>query len=99
MLRSKTYLILLGLFLWVWMANAVTQTNFLLYLKYVVHHEDQIDGLLVGLAAHACRIDTAQATLLTCSFIGLPFWYWLIQKYGKRKVYIVGLIVRCDVCV
>ena len=45
--KSRTYLILLGSFLWVWMSNAVNQTNYLLYLKYVVHRENLVDLLLV----------------------------------------------------
>ena len=45
--RSRTYLILLGLFLWVWTSGAVTQSNYVLYLKYVVHREHEVDGLLV----------------------------------------------------
>ncbi len=53
-LQSRTYLILLGLFLWVWMSNSVNQANYLLYLRYVVHHDDQISWLLVC-APCACR--------------------------------------------
>lgn len=46
-MRSKTYLILLGLFLWVWMSNAVIQTNSLLFTKYVVRHQAAFSYLLV----------------------------------------------------
>ena len=39
-----------------------------------------------------------QATLLISTFLTLPFWFVLMQRFGKRNTYLFGLLASCLSC-
>ena len=45
--KNKTYMILLGMFLWVWLSAGISQTNNLLFTKYVLDRQSQFEVILV----------------------------------------------------
>ena len=45
--RNKTYMILLGMFLWVWLSAGISQTNSYLYTKYVLSRDGSFEKFLV----------------------------------------------------
>ena len=53
-IKTKTYMLLLACFLWVWMSVAVLQANMLLYMKYVVARADQFNYILVRDNRESC---------------------------------------------
>ncbi len=77
--KNRTYLNLIFMFIFVWMIMAVSQTNFLLFVMYTLGRGDHFVRLLV--------------VLLCCTLLGLPLVAVAIRKIGKRNTYICGLVV------
>lgn len=76
---NQHYRVLLCMFVFTWMIAAVSQTNFLLYLKYALKMEKHFVTFLV--------------TLLLFTLAGLPITLWSMNRFGKRNTYVIGLLV------
>eukprot|EP00041_Stephanoeca_diplocostata_P013798 m.244319 g.244319 ORF g.244319 m.244319 type:complete len:577 (+) comp19470_c0_seq9:280-2010(+) len=84
--RTKSYQMLTMMFLWVWMAVAMVQANFLVYCSVALEIDfDHSSDLLL--------------TLLGTTVASTPFWFMVMVKLGKKKTYIVSLCMLMVVCV
>ncbi|XP_064382640.1 sodium-dependent lysophosphatidylcholine symporter 1-B-like [Halichondria panicea] len=75
----KPYVILLLLELFSWLAVQFVQGNMALYVKYSVGLEDQYPYVI--------------AVLLVSAIAWMPFWQWVILKFGKKTAFSVGMWV------
>lgn len=83
--RNKPFLIVMGIFLFTWMALEIIQSTLLFFLKYRMNLESQSD--------------LVTATIFITALIMLPFWSWVSSRWDKRTAYITGMIYFCAVMV
>jgi GPH family glycoside/pentoside/hexuronide:cation symporter len=83
--RNKPFLIVMGIFLFTWMALEIIQATLLFFLKYRMNLESQSD--------------IVTATIFVTALIMLPFWSWVSGRWDKRTAYISGMIYFCIVMV
>jgi glycoside/pentoside/hexuronide:cation symporter, GPH family len=76
--RNKPFLIVMGIFLFTWMALEIVQATLLFFLKYRMNLESQSD--------------LVTATIFVTALIMLPFWSWVSSRWDKRTAYITGMI-------
>lgn len=76
-LRNRPFLYVVAIYLMSWLCIQFVQANMLLYVRYWVGGEDQFIQLAFALQISA--------------FIFLIVWSRLSQKWGKQKVYFVGM--------
>jgi len=76
--RNKPFLIVMGIFLFTWMALEIIQSTLLFFLKYRMGIESQSD--------------LVTATIFITALIFLPFWSWVSGRWDKRTAYIAGMI-------
>jgi GPH family glycoside/pentoside/hexuronide:cation symporter len=81
--RNKPFLIVMGIFLFTWMALEIIQSTLLFFLKYRMNLESQSD--------------LVTATIFITALIMLPFWSWVSSRWDKRTAYIIGMIYFCAV--
>jgi len=77
--QTKSYVILILMFLWVWMAVAMFQSNLILYLRFAVQLEQHFQNMMV--------------VLLGTTFVSMPIWFALMLKFGKKPIFITGLVM------
>lgn len=75
---THSYLVLIVMFLWVWMAVAMVQANFILYCSVV---------LKLDLA----RASDLLLTLLGMTVCSMPVWFVLMVRLGKRATFTLAL--------
>eukprot|EP00756_Hemistasia_phaeocysticola_P007885 Hpha_TRINITY_DN14430_c0_g2::TRINITY_DN14430_c0_g2_i1::g.157492::m.157492 len=74
---SRAFLTLTFAYFFIWLTAQAVQGNILLYCKYAVPaYKDKFQYLLIVL-------------VLTSTF-GMPVWYKIMKKIGKRYAYIIG---------
>jgi len=83
--RNKPFLIVMGIFLFTWMALEIIQSTLLFFLKYRMNLESQSDIIT--------------ATIFVTALIMLPFWSWVSGRWDKRTAYIAGMIYFCVVMI
>mmetsp|Transcript_29919 Transcript_29919/g.78453 ORF Transcript_29919/g.78453 Transcript_29919/m.78453 type:complete len:542 (+) Transcript_29919:47-1672(+) len=84
--RTRSFRYLTIMFLGIWMAVALIQTNFLLYCEIVLGLEfDEASDLLL--------------TLLGVCVLSEPFWFFLMVKMGKKPTFIFSLFLTLPVIV
>ena len=83
--RNKPFLIVMGIFLFTWMALEIIQSTLLFFLKYRMNLESESD--------------LVTATIFVTALIMLPFWNWVSNRWDKRTAYITGMIYFCAVLV
>ncbi len=83
--RNKPFLIVMGIFLFTWMALEIIQSTLLFFLKYRMNLESQSDMVT--------------ATIFVTALIMLPFWSWVSGRWDKRTAYISGMIYFCMVMI
>jgi glycoside/pentoside/hexuronide:cation symporter, GPH family len=83
--RNKPFLIVMGIFLFTWMALEIIQSTLLFFLKYRMNLESQSD--------------LVTATIFVTALLMLPFWSWVSSRWDKRTAYITGMIYFCAVMV
>jgi glycoside/pentoside/hexuronide:cation symporter, GPH family len=83
--RNKPFLIVMGIFLFTWMALEIIQSTLLFFLKYRMNLESESDLIT--------------ATIFITALIFLPFWSWVSGRWDKRTAYIAGMIYFCIVLV
>jgi GPH family glycoside/pentoside/hexuronide:cation symporter len=76
--RNKPFLIVMGIFLFTWMALEIIQSTLLFFLKYRMNLESESDVIT--------------ATIFITALIFLPFWSWVSGRWDKRTAYIAGMI-------
>ena len=81
--KTKSYLILVMMFIWPWMSVAMFQANLILYLRFAVQLEEDFQYLMI--------------TLLCTTFLSMPVWFILMAKLGKKRIYIIGLTLLVPV--
>ncbi len=79
--RNKPFLIVMGIFLFTWMALEIIQSTLLFFLKYRMNLESESD--------------LVTATIFVTALIMLPFWSWVSGRWDKRTAYIIGMIYFC----
>eukprot|EP00041_Stephanoeca_diplocostata_P013837 m.246018 g.246018 ORF g.246018 m.246018 type:complete len:502 (+) comp19484_c0_seq1:471-1976(+) len=75
---THSYRVLIVMFLWVWMAVAMVQANFILYCNIV---------LKLSLA----RASNLLLTLLGATVCSMPVWFVLMIRLGKRATFTLAL--------
>lgn len=76
-LRNRPFLYVVAIYLMSWLCIQFVQANMLLYVRYWVGGEDRFIQLAFALQVSA--------------FVFLLMWSKLSQKWGKQKVYYVGM--------
>jgi len=76
-LRNRPFLYVVAIYLLSWLCIQFVQANMLLYVRYWVGGEDQFIQLAFALQVSA--------------FVFLVIWSKVSQKWGKQKVYYVGM--------
>eukprot|EP00051_Salpingoeca_urceolata_P005405 m.73008 g.73008 ORF g.73008 m.73008 type:complete len:536 (+) comp14302_c0_seq1:315-1922(+) len=77
--RCRPYIIVVLMLVFVWTSVAVFQNSFVLYFKYSLKRSDKASGVLL--------------TLLGTTVLSLPLWLYLLTRYGKRRTFIVGILL------
>eukprot|EP00052_Salpingoeca_macrocollata_P017183 m.139276 g.139276 ORF g.139276 m.139276 type:complete len:509 (+) comp20302_c0_seq1:56-1582(+) len=78
-MRARSYRYLTMSFLWVWMAVAMVQANYILWIKYVIDRNDHFQNFLI--------------ILLLFTFASVPIWYMIMNKMGKKATFGIGVIL------
>jgi len=74
---SRAFLTLTFAYFFIWLTAQAVQGNILLYCKYAVpEYKDKFQYLLI--------------VLVLTSTVGMPVWYKIMTKIGKRRAYIIG---------
>lgn len=76
-LKNRPFLYVVAIYLLSWLCIQFVQANMLLYVRYWVGGEDRFIQLAFALQVSA--------------FVFLLFWSKMSQKWGKQKVYYVGM--------
>lgn len=76
----RSYLILIFMFIWVWMGQAVIQTNFIIYA--------QMKG---GLNLTFTEAAMVLLSMLGSCTLSVPLWFICVQKFGKKRTFTMGM--------
>ena len=61
------------------MAVAMFQSNLILYLRFAVQLERYFQNMMI--------------VLLGTTFLSMPIWFMLMLRFGKKPIFITGLIM------
>lgn len=77
--RHKSYITLLLTFMFSSLAIQLVQSNLALYCKYSVTAKDEYQFIII--------------VLLVTTVVSLPFWQFIMLRFGKKTTYAIGLSV------
>ncbi|KJE89637.1 hypothetical protein CAOG_01073 [Capsaspora owczarzaki ATCC 30864] len=81
--KSRSYLILMFMYMSVWLAVQMVQGNLVLYIKYAIKMQSQFDMIIVS--------------SLLATFCMIPVWTAVIKRIGKRRTYLIGQSIHVPV--
>eukprot|EP00049_Salpingoeca_infusionum_P011584 m.202159 g.202159 ORF g.202159 m.202159 type:complete len:534 (+) comp14976_c0_seq20:122-1723(+) len=78
--RERTFMKLVLMFMWAWMANNVNQANFVLWLKYGFNRDSEVFYFLL--------------TMVATTTVMLGVWRKLVDVLGKPMCFAIGLAMQ-----